>query len=139
MNACILGGHSDSQFVAWSLATIDGVPIEKAFPKDILDREEVAEVCRREGQRIIEAKGAIAYGIGSVVATICSTILLDKRQVLPVSHYQHEFGCCLSLPVVVGRGGIDGPIDLPLFAQEMDYLKAAGQEVLETVRSLRAE
>jgi L-lactate dehydrogenase len=132
-----LGEHGDSQFVAWSVASIAGVPIDMALPPDTSNRTELAEECRHEGQRINEAKGAIVFGIGSVVSSICSSILFDKRDVSPVSHFQPDLGCCLSLPVVLGREGIIKTIPLPLSDEERAKLVESGKIVREMVEALK--
>jgi L-lactate dehydrogenase len=131
-----LGELGDSQFVAWSVASIGGVPIDKALPPDNFNRTKLAEECKHEGQRIVEAKGAIAFGIGSIVSSICSSILFDKRDVRPISHFQSDLGCCLSLPVVLGRDGIIKAIPLPLSSEEKAKLVESGKIVRETVRGL---
>ena len=55
---------------------------------------------------IIASKGCTSYGIGNIAASICKYILFDSRSVRPLSFYQPELGCCLSMPAVVGRRGI---------------------------------
>lgn len=55
---------------------------------------------------IIAAKGCTSYGIGNIAHSICKYILFDSRSVRPLSFYQPELGCCLSMPAVVGRHGI---------------------------------
>ena len=139
INAYVLGEHGDSQFVAWSCASIAGVPIDKAMPPEALDRAHLAEECKHEAQHIIKAKGSIAFGIGSIVAGICSSILFDKRDVRPVSHFQPDLGCCLSLPVVLGRKGIVHTIQLPLTTGEKTKLVESGKMIKETVQSLTEE
>ena len=73
--------------------------------------------------KIIEAKGATSFGIGALAAAICKSIISDQRTVRPVSHYIDTFGCCLSLPVVLGRRGIVRSLDtMPLNQEEKDLL-----------------
>ena len=139
INLYVLGEHGDSQLVAWSTASISGVPLDDAVPPDTFNKLELANECKHEGQRIIDAKGAIAFGIGSVVARICSSILFDEREVHPISHFQPEFGCCLSLPAVLGRKGITKTIALPLSEEEKRELIESGKVVKEMVQGLMDE
>jgi L-lactate dehydrogenase len=136
VNAYVLGEHGESQFVAWSAASIGGVALDKAAPPNTFNRTELAEECKHEAQRIIKAKGAIAFGIGSIVASICASILFDKRDVRPVSHYQPNLGCCLSLPAVLGREGVMETVSLPLNAEEKAQLAKSGTIVKEAVQGL---
>jgi L-lactate dehydrogenase len=123
--------------VAWSTVSIGGVPIDEALPPDTLNRTELAEQCKLEGQRIIAAKGAIAFGIGSVVSSICSTILLDKRNVCCISHFQPDLGCSLSLPAVLGRKGIIRTISLPLNNEEKAKLFDSAKTLKKTVERMK--
>jgi len=139
INAYVLGEHGDSQFVAWSCASIAGVPIDKAIAPETLNRVHLAEECKHEAQHIVKAKGSIAFGIGSIVAGICSSILFNKRDVRPVSHFQPDLGCCLSLPVVLGRKGIVHTVHLPLTTGEKAKLQESGDAVKEIVQDFTEE
>lgn len=126
----VLGVHGEEQVVAWSNATIGGVPIDKALPPNTFDAAELEHECKHRSRTIIQAKGSTPFGIGSIVSSICSSILLDKRDVRPISHFQPEFGCCFSSPVVLGRKGIVGTIQMPLNDDE----KAGIAELAKTLR-----
>ncbi|OAP58026.1 L-lactate dehydrogenase [Fonsecaea erecta] len=142
INAYVLGEHGDSQFVAWSHASIDGVPITEAetvaAQGSSFDRAALADECKREGQRIVETKGAIAFGIASVVASLCASILFDRRDVRPVSHFQPdpELGCCVSTPVVLGKGGVVKTLPLPLSADEKAKLAQSAKVVRDAAQHL---
>ncbi|EXK25368.1 L-lactate dehydrogenase, partial [Fusarium oxysporum f. sp. melonis 26406] len=102
----VLGVHGNSQVVAWSAATVAGVPINTSIPPNILDRVELADECKHWSQSIIRAKGSTPFGLGSIVSSLCASIFLDKRNVRPVSHFQPDFGCYFSLPAVIGKKGV---------------------------------
>ncbi|KOC13047.1 hypothetical protein AFLA70_276g000781 [Aspergillus flavus AF70] len=128
-----LGVHGDSQVVAWSIATIGGIPIDEVLPPDTLDRGNLEKECKGRSQRIVQGKGAIPFGIGSAISSICSSILYDKRNVRPISHFQPEFKCCFSLPVVLGSGGIIKTIRPLLNDKERADLTEAGQMLRNTI------
>lgn len=136
MDAYVLGEHGESQFVAWSSVLIDRVALDKVAPPSTFNRNELAEECKHEAQRIIKAKGAIGFGIGSIVASICDSVLLDKREVRPVSHFQPSLGCCLSLPAVLGREGVLETVSLSLNTEEKAQLAKSGRIVKEAVQGL---
>jgi L-lactate dehydrogenase len=69
-------------------------------------REKVEKDVRYANITIIEGHGASQYGIGIVSARIAEMILRDERAIIPIGSYQKEFGVTLSLPSVVGRGGV---------------------------------
>ena len=115
------------------------MPIDKALPTGTLDRNSLADTTRRKAQTIIKAKGATAYGIGSIVASICSSILFDKHNVRPISHYQEDLQCCLSLPVVLGRKGIVKTMPLPLSEDEKAALEASATSLKEVISESRKD
>ncbi|KAK1244810.1 hypothetical protein MKX08_004439 [Trichoderma sp. CBMAI-0020] len=115
IDAFVLGVQGESQVTAWSAATIGGVPINECLSKGaLINRAELSSECQHRSQDIIRAKGATPFGIGSVVSSICSSIILDKSTVHPISHFQPSFGCCFSLPVVLGRRGVQRKVQMTL-------------------------
>ena len=139
METYVIGESMDEYFVAWSSATIKGIPIDDVLAPDVENRSELAHSLKLEGQRIIKAKGAVTFGIASAVLSICSTILFDKRKTLPLSHYQPEMGCCLSLPVVLGRNGIIETIPISLNKVEQIHFTATGRELREEVERVQSQ
>ncbi|RVX73102.1 hypothetical protein B0A52_02228 [Exophiala mesophila] len=133
VDAYVLGEHGETQLVAWSLITIGALPLDQALPPStILDRKEIAAETKDKAAKIIEAKGATAYGIGALTASICKSILFDQRIVRPISHWNEELGCCLSLPVVLGRKGVVRTLKIPLNEEEQKLLRNSAK----TLRAL---
>ncbi|KAF4565378.1 hypothetical protein EYR40_002629 [Pleurotus pulmonarius] len=119
----VLGEHGETQMVAWSCVTIGAVPLEQCLlPNTVLDRKAIAQETREKAGKIIQAKGATAYGIGALTGSICKSILFDQRNVRPISHWIEEMGCCLSLPVVLGRKGVLRTLRMPLNEEEQASL-----------------
>ncbi|KAF5858268.1 hypothetical protein ETB97_004630 [Aspergillus alliaceus] len=137
ISAYILGVHGDSQAVAWSHVTIGGIPIEEWCPQNTISHADVANECKRKSQVIVRAKGATPFGIGSIISSICYSILLDKRDVWSVSHYQSEYGCCFSLPVVLGRGGVIKSTDIHLDSGEEGDIAQAVQTLKALIERLK--
>ncbi|KAF1845691.1 l-lactate dehydrogenase-like protein [Cucurbitaria berberidis CBS 394.84] len=108
IDAYVLGEHGDSQFIVWSSATIGTTPLHLALPGKLTPefKASISAHTRGAAGAIIAAKGCTSYGIGNIAASICKYILFDSRSVRPISFYQPELGCCLSMPAVVGRKGI---------------------------------
>jgi L-lactate dehydrogenase len=108
--------------------TIGAVPLDQCLPPDtVIDRKAVAAETKDKAAKIIEAKGATAYGIAALTASICKSILFDQRNVRPISHWNEEFGCCLSLPVVLGRKGIVRTLNIPLNDEERQSLNKSAK------------
>ena len=69
-------------------------------------REQVENMVRYANITIIEGNEASQFGIGIVAARIAEMVLRDVRAVIPIGSYNDKFGATLSLPSVVGRGGV---------------------------------
>jgi L-lactate dehydrogenase len=110
VEAQVVGEHGVSQVFLWSSARIAGVPVSKL----IAERGEALEsVCKQieadvryANITIIEGNDASQFGIGIVSARIAEMVLRDERAVVPIGSYNEKFGVTLSLPSIVGQGGV---------------------------------
>lgn len=134
IDAFVLGEHGESQFVAWSRATVAGVPLDLIVPDSKIDRKKIAKDTKDKAANIINVKGATNYGVGAVVASICSSILFDHRNVRPVSYFVKDLDCCLSLPVVLGREGIVQEIPLMLDDEEQESLQKCAAVMRDLIK-----
>ncbi|KAA8621495.1 Mdh Malate lactate dehydrogenase [Pyrenophora tritici-repentis] len=137
IEAYVLGEHGESQFVAWSLASIGGVALEKAMPSDTkgIDKEAIEEETRNKASSIIQNKGATNYGIGGVAASICKSVLFDEKIIRPVSCWQAGLGVCLSVPVVLGRKGVVRVLDVKLNDEEKGKLEKSAKALREVIEA----
>jgi len=132
IHAYVLGEHGDTQFAAWSIATIAGIPIVE-FPKITeSDLEKITQKTKKRAYEIIEAKGSTYFGIATCVMAICENIIYDTKRVLPLSVYTETFKVCLSMPAVLGESGIEQILPPPLSAQEQLQLEKSA-EYLQTL------
>ena len=123
--------------VAWSAATVGSSPVDKVLPPPgSVGRAELELECRTRSRTVIRAKGATPFGIGSVVAAICTSVLQDRRSVRPVSHLQVDDGCCYSLPAVLGRKGVLTTIPLHLNEEEEAVISRSAKELTATVERI---
>lgn len=140
VHAYIAGEHGDSEVPLWSSATIGGVPLLEWHDKDgrvVMDEQMRARVhadVRDSAYKIIEGKGATNYAIGAAGARIVEAVLGDQNRVLPVStliDYPGVGEVCMSLPAVVGRGGIDHRVDVATTPEEQEALAASARSIKE--------
>jgi len=139
IDAYVLGEHGDSQMVAWSNATVGGIPLESALPDTTFDKSSIAEDTKNKAASISETKGATAYGIGGVSSSICRSILFDQRIIRPLSHYQEDMDVCISMPVVIGRKGIVRQIPIKLSESEQKELKQSAKSMREIIEDAEKE
>jgi L-lactate dehydrogenase len=142
VHAYIIGEHGDSEIAAWSSARVAGVPLRDYCLNDCPDFDELLRRIRRAAPEIIERKGYTSFAIASCVERICEAILRDERTVLPIStmtsgQYGIE-GVYLSLPCIVGRGGVERIIELPLSDSERDGLRASADVLRRTFEGLQS-
>lgn len=71
------------------------------------------------------------------VRRIVEAIVRDEHSVLPVSsmisgHYGVD-GICLGLPSIVGRGGAEAVLDIPLSQEELARLQSSARKMQELI------
>ena len=141
----VVGEHGDSEVLTWSRTTVGGTPLDefcrmRHVPMNQEVRQEIDEQVRYAGRDIIAGKGATFYGIGSALAYIVSAAVRDRRSILTVCTPTAEVAgiqdVTVSLPHLVGGGGIEATFPLPLSEQEEAKLSASAKIVREAIDSL---
>lgn len=122
IHAYVLGEHGDSQFAAFSCATVANTKLLNFPGISGINLEELATATMKKAYKIIDAKGSTYYGIGGCTASICTSILRNTKQIRPVSHYVDEYGVCFSLPCVLGAKGIMQTVHPDLSPDEKEKL-----------------
>ena len=145
VHAYIIGEHGDSEIVAWSSANVSGVPLNDFCEmRGHFDHEDamrrIAASVRNSAYEIIEKKKATYYGIAMSVRRICEAIVRDEKSILPVSFIQRDRSCCegiaLSMPVIVGKNGVEDPVPIRLDKAEFVALHRSAETLFETARSV---
>lgn len=148
VHAYVLGEHGDSEFVAWSLATIGGAPILGAEILGVAWDDEtmkgIAAQVSRAAYEIIERKGHTNWAIGAVIDSIVTTIVRDEQAILPVSvpvtSLNGELGnlpsVCLSMPTRVGAHGAEDIVVPPLATNEIDALRASAEALARSLSAI---
>lgn len=145
VHASIVGEHGDTEFPLWSGATIGPVPIrdwtadgERVFTADYLDG--TAREVTQAAYKIIAGKGATNYAIGLSGARIVEALLRDENAVLPVSTVLDGpygiSGVALSLPSIVGRGGVRRILETPMDDGELAALHHSADTLRNTMGML---
>ncbi len=123
----VIGEHGDSQVVAWSTATIAGMPLLQ-FPG--LQKNQLcvmAQEAKGKANSIITCKGATSFGVASCIAFYCKVILSDSKHIVPVSCFNESYGVCIGMPAVLGASGIERIVDLSLDLEERADLEKSVQ------------
>lgn len=146
VHAYVLGEHGDSEFVAWSTATLGNMGLREycattgmsCTPQEM---DAIGLRVRNAAYEIIRRKGATNFAIAASLTRIIEAIVRDEASVLTVSTLvQGEYGIrdvCLSLPAIVGREGVQRVLQVPLAAGEVAALQRSAEAIRGAVAALR--
>ena len=142
VHAFIIGEHGDSEIAAWSSANVSGIPLNDFCElRGHIEHDEsmrrIAENVKNSAYEIIEKKKATYYGIAMSVRRICEAIIRDEKSILPVSSMQHgEYDIhdvSLSVPAIVGRGGVERVVSIDLSPEEKEALQASADTLKKVI------
>ncbi|MBN2579325.1 MAG: malate dehydrogenase [Pirellulales bacterium] len=136
VSAMLLGGHGDTMVPLTSCAAVCGIPVAQLIPP-----ERLAQIVRRTrdgGAEIVGLlkTGSAYYAPSAAVAQMVESVVRDKKRLLPCAAYcDKEYnvgGYYVGVPVILGSGGVERIVELPLTESE----RAAFQKSVEAVKNL---
>lgn len=148
VHAYVIGEHGDTEVLAWSGATVAGIPLDEFLAERPVklteaDRAGIDDAVRHAAYRIIEGKGATYYGVGAAIARIIDTVLSDRRSVLPVCAPSETVAgienVTVSLPRLVGGRGVMETFDPALSSAETDALRRSAEHVKRAIDSVQGK
>jgi L-lactate dehydrogenase len=140
VDALVLGEHGTSQVYVWSSAQVGGKSVlahavTRGWDKNQF-RSDVERAVKYANIDIIEGTGASQHGIGIVTARLVEAMLRDERLVAPVGVFQKQFSVTLSLPAVIGKGGVSKVLWPTLSAKESKALAGSAKAIAEALAGL---
>ncbi|KAF8380493.1 hypothetical protein HHK36_027980 [Tetracentron sinense] len=147
VQAYIVGEHGDSSVALWSSISVGGVPVLSFLEKQqIAYEKETLESIHKEviqsAYEVIHLKGYTSWAIGYSVANLARSLLRDQRRIHPVSVLAKGFygidggEVFLSLPALLGRGGVLGVTNAHLTEEEAQQLRDSAKTILEVQSQL---
>ena len=145
VHAYIIGEHGDTEVPVWSLANIAGIgfkPYCRFCGRGCSDdqRNGIFEAVKNAAYEIIRLKGATYFAIALGTTRMIEAILRDQDTVVTASTLlQGQFGIedvCLSLPVVLGRSGIERVLEIPLSDDEERALRHSADTLKKVIKSV---
>jgi malate dehydrogenase len=142
VQAILLGGHGDEMVPLPRFTTISGIPVTEFIPPDRL--EAIVDRARKGGGEIVSLlkTGSAYYAPSAATVQMVEAVLRDKKRVLPAAAYlEGEYGLndiYFGVPVVLGAGGVERVIELPLNEAEQALLAASAKAVQSTLDTLKA-
>lgn len=131
VHAYVMGEHGDSEFIAWSTASIGTTYIANSL--DINEKEKIAIEVRDSAYEIINKKGNTSYGIGGCLVRITNAILNDENAIITVSSYDGENDVYISSPCVVNKDGIRERLQINLLKEEQELLNKSVKVIKDTI------
>ncbi|GHV01779.1 malate dehydrogenase [Bacteroidia bacterium] len=134
----VIGGHSDTTMVpVVSKATYKGVPVTNFVGEDAI--KQVVADTMVGGATLTKLLGTSAwYAPGAAAAYVVESILRNQMKVVPSCvMLEGEYGqrdICIGVPAVIGRGGVEKVLEIPLTAEE----KALFDKSADAVRATNA-
>ncbi|WP_242363376.1 L-lactate dehydrogenase [Limosilactobacillus antri] len=142
VSANIMAEHGDSEFAAYSSATIGGKPLLDMAKEQGVSEDELLKIedaVRNKAYEIINRKGATFYGVATALMRISRAILRDENSVLPVgAPLNGEYGLkdiYIGTPAVVNASGISRVVEVPLNDREKKAMAASAAELAKVAKN----
>jgi malate dehydrogenase len=137
VQARVLGGNGDTMVPLPRFTTVAGVPITELLSREAIDR--LVKRTQGGGAEIVALlkTGSAYYAPSSAVVEMVDAILMDRKKILPCAAYlDGEYGIkgvFCGVPVVLGAGGVERILELPLNGDERGMLDRSAAAVRELV------
>ena len=136
IKALILGEHGDSMVPIWSSATAGGIPLVKLEGFTAAVQQRVFDRTKGGGAEAIKLKGGAGWAVALSIAEVIHPIALSQPKLLPVStQLSGEYGVrgtCMSVPTLVGSGGVISRQEIELWPREVSGLQASAKQLEAT-------
>ena len=133
----MLGEHGNLQFAPWSCVSFRGMPLDKWAETDErfrFDRAALQKESIGGAWVTYMGKQCTEYGIATTAARMAHIVLHDEKAIMPASMElcgeYGESGLFAGVPCVIGAGGVEQVIELPLTDEE----KATFHQCCEGIR-----
>lgn len=134
VSAFVLGGHGDDMVPVRSFTTVNGVPVAHLISAERLDA--IEKRVRGAGGEIVALlkTGSAFYSPAASAIEMAESYLRDQRKVVAAAaqctgQYGVTGGLYLGVPVIIGAGGIERIVEIPLSDAEMTELAASVERV----------
>ena len=141
VKALTLGEHGDSMVPIWSSASVNGLPLTGLPECTAGLQQDLFERTKTSGSEVIKRKGGAGWAVAIAIRDVIHAVLLNQRALLPVSSLvQGAYGIrnvCLSVPSVVGRGGIERQVEIKLWPKELTGLQQSARALADTFAKVK--
>ncbi len=151
VTAFVLGGHGDTMVPLVRYSTIAGIPLPDLVKMGWTTQDRIDAIVQRTrdgGAEIVKLlkTGSAFYAPAASAIAMAESYLLDKKRVLPcAAQLTGQYGVTdlyVGVPVVIGAGGVERIIEIPLDPAEramFDHSVDAVRGLIEVVRKAEAD
>ncbi len=148
VTAFVLGGHGDSMVPLTRYSTVAGIPVPDLIKMGWTTQERIDAIVQRTangGGEIVKLleRGSAFYAPAASAIQMAEAFLRDKKRVLPCAALLNgEYGVSglyIGVPVVIGAGGIERIVQIPLQPAEQaafDKSCAGVRDLIEAFKKL---
>ena len=136
----LLGGHGDSMVPLASCCAVGGIPVTA-----LVDPQRLAQIIERTrngGAEIVGLlkTGSAYYAPAAATTQMVEAIVRDKRRLIPCAAFcDKEYGVggfYVGVPVILGAGGVQKIVELPLAAEERDAFEKSVSAIKTLVQTM---
>eukprot|EP00382_Lankesteria_abbotti_P002382 CAMPEP_0113846196 /NCGR_PEP_ID=MMETSP0372-20130328/1175_1 /TAXON_ID=340204 /ORGANISM="Lankesteria abbotti" /LENGTH=276 /DNA_ID=CAMNT_0000815317 /DNA_START=185 /DNA_END=1015 /DNA_ORIENTATION=+ /assembly_acc=CAM_ASM_000359 len=140
VQALVLGGHGDTMVPITRFVSVSGIPLDAMLATGAITQADVDAIVKRTTNAGGEVLGLLGTGSAyhAPAASACEmveSILRDKKRLMPCAAYlQGQYGVTghyIGVPIVLGAGGVEKIIEVPLKENEMAMFKKSADAVIE--------
>lgn len=141
VQAMLMGGHGDEMVPLPRFTTISGIPVTEFIAADRL--EAIVDRARKGGGEIVSLlkTGSAYYAPAAATTQMVEAVVRDKKRVIPCAAYlEGEYGLndmYFGVPIVLGAGGVERIIELPLNEEEQALVRKSADAVRSTIETLK--
>ncbi len=141
VEACVLGGHGDTMLPLDRFSSVGGIPLHDLVKMGKITKERLSEIVERtrdSGTEIVKLlkTGSAFMAPAASITEMIESFVNDKKRILPCAAYLNgEYGqkdIYAGVPIILGAGGVEKVIELPLNDEE----KALFAKSVQAVRDL---
>ncbi|MER2519241.1 MAG: malate dehydrogenase [Bdellovibrionales bacterium] len=149
--ACVLGGHGDTMVPLARYTTVAGIPLPEMVRMGWTTQAKIDAIIQRTrdgGAEIVKLlkTGSAFYAPAASAIAMADSYLKDKKRVLPCASYLNgEYGIkglYVGVPSVIGSGGVEKIVELPLTPDERAMFESsvnAVHDLMETTKGILAK
>ena len=144
VSAFVLGGHGDTMVPVVDYTTVAGIDLPTLTKMGWITQERIEAIVdrtRKGGGEIVQllGTGSAFYAPASSAIEMADAYLKDKKRLLPcAAHLTGQYGVdglYVGVPVIIGEGGVERIVELPLGEKEQGMFDTS----VEAVKGLMAD